>query len=182
MHHWFKPAMGMIMLMSMGLSATAAQAEPYWQCAPFARMVSGLQLFGRAASWWDQATGKYERGNRPEPGSVLVFKSFGSMTAGHVATVSKVVSERIIKVTHANWSIINGRRGQIERDVTVIDASEKGDWSKVRVWYASLRDVGTKAYPTHGFIYGGKSQHAPEAGAASAGATGIAPDAAADAS
>ncbi len=159
MAKWLKPLMRSIMLMGMAIPASAAQAEPYWQCAPFARMISGLQLFGKAASWWQQATGKYDRGQRPEPGSVLVFKAAGSMGAGHVAMVSKVVSDRIIKVTHANWSIINGRRGQVERDVTVVDASEKGDWSKVRVWYASLKDVGIKAYPTYGFIYGGKASN-----------------------
>ena len=45
------------------------------------------------------------------------------MRVGHVATVSRIISDRIIKVTHANWSIIGGHRGQVERDVTVVDAS-----------------------------------------------------------
>jgi len=75
------------------------------------------------------------------------------MRSGHVAVVSEVVSERVIKVTHANWSPINGRRGQIERDVEVRDVSPANDWSKVRVWYAPVADLGTGAYPTNGFIY-----------------------------
>jgi surface antigen len=75
------------------------------------------------------------------------------MPIGHVATVSQIVSEREVLVSHANWSRINGRRGQIERNVRVIDVSDAGDWSKVRVWYAPLRDLGTSSYPLFGFIY-----------------------------
>lgn len=119
-------------------------------------MFSGIQLFGAAASWWSQAVGKYAQGSAPRMGAVLVFKAIGSMRSGHVATVSQIVSDRIIKVTHANWSIINGHRGQVEKDVTVMDTSPAGDWSKVRVYYAPLKDLGTRAYPAFGFIYADK--------------------------
>jgi surface antigen len=129
----------------------AANAQTFWQCAPFARMFSGVQLFGAAASWWNQAIGKYTQGHAPKPGAVLVFKAIGSMRSGHVATVTKVISDRIVQVTHANWS----NRGGVERDVKVVDASSNGDWSTVRVWYGPIRDIGTKAYPTYGFIYSG---------------------------
>ncbi len=132
---------------------TPASAQAYLQCAPFARAISGINLFGRAADWWAQAKGLYERGTAPVKGAVLSFKATGSMRAGHVAVVSEVVSDRVIKVTHANWSIINGRRGQVERDVEVIDVSPANDWSKVRVWYAPIGKVGTTAYPANGFIY-----------------------------
>ena len=145
-----------MMLLSLSLGATSANAQS-WQCAPFARMFSGIQLFGAAASWWHQAIGKYAQGSMPRPGAVLVFKAIGSMRSGHVATVSQVVSDRMIKVTHANWSLIHGHRGQIERDVTVVDTSPNNDWSRVKVWYASLRDIGRTAYPVYGFIYGGKA-------------------------
>lgn len=143
---------GSLLLAVIAITPAAANAERL-QCAPFARMISGIQLFGAAAGWWDQAVGKYMRGNTPAVGSVLVFKAVGNMRSGHVATVSKVISERIIKVTHANWSIIDGRRGHVERNVTVVDASANGDWSKVRVWFAPIGGVGNKAYPAYGFIY-----------------------------
>lgn len=143
---------GSMLLACMAISPAAAQAGGL-QCAPYARMISGIQLFGAAASWWNQAVGKYLRGNTPAIGSVLVFKAIGSMRSGHVATVSQIVSDRIIKVTHANWSVINGSRGKVERDVTVVDASEKGDWSQVKVWFAPIGKVGNKAYPVSGFIY-----------------------------
>jgi surface antigen len=146
-------AFGSIALMlSIAAAAPADAQTTFWQCAPFARMFSGIQLFGRAAGWWDQAVGKYARGDQPKAGAVLVFKAIGSMRSGHVATVSQIVSDRIIKVTHANWST----RGQVEHDVEVMDVSAKNDWSKVRVWFKGLHDLGTSGYPAYGFIYGGK--------------------------
>lgn len=148
---WSKALICSAALASMTV-ASGAQAES-WQCAPFARMLSGIQLFGAAASWWGQAIGRYAEGNLPKVGSVLVFKAINSMRSGHVATVTRIISDRIVKVTHANWSIINGHRGQVEHDVTVVDASPNNDWSQVKVWYAPIGDVGIKAYPTYGFIY-----------------------------
>ena len=100
---------------------SSALADRYWQCVPFARLVSGIQIFGDAHTWWRQATGRYETGVAPRAGSVLCFKPSGSMSLGHVAVVSQVLTDRVIQITHANWSRIGGARGQIERDVTVID-------------------------------------------------------------
>ena len=141
-----------LLLVGMTVAPAAAHAQTI-QCAPFARMFSGIQLFGAAAAWWNQAAGKYLRGNNPEIGAVMVFKAVRGMRAGHVATVTDVVSDRIIKITHANWSIINGRRGQVERNVTVVDASPRNDWSQVRVWFAPIGKVGNTPYPVNGFIY-----------------------------
>jgi surface antigen len=150
-------------LMSVGFATSAfadpsappkAAAEPSsWQCAQFARMFSGIQIFGDAWTWWEQAMGKYARGFTPETGSVLVFKPFGPMTRGHVAVVQQVLTDRIIQVTHANWSPVEGKRGQIENNVTVVDVSDGGDWSRVKVWYKPSGDLGTTAYPTYGFVY-----------------------------
>lgn len=142
---------------SLVFAAPAVNAEekksPYWQCVTFARSITGMQIFGDAWTWWEKATGKYEKGNAPKSGAVLVFQPQGKMSRGHVAVVSQVVTERIIQITHANWSPINGTRGQVEKDVTVVDVSEKGDWSRVKVWYGPLKDVGSTVYPTYGFIY-----------------------------
>jgi surface antigen len=140
-------------------SAADAQSSGFWQCAPFARMFSGVQLFGAAAGWWSQAVGKYSRGGSPKEGAVLVFKAIGSMRSGHVATVSEVISDRMIKVTHANWS----SRGQVEHDVLVMDTSAHNDWSQVRVWFKNLHDLGTHSYPVYGFIYGKKAADAAKA-------------------
>lgn len=132
---------------------SAAVADNYWQCVPFARLISGVQIYGDAYTWWRQAGGKYETGSSPQAGAVLCFKPTGKMRLGHVAVVSQVLTERVIQITHANWSRIGGTRGQIEKDVTVIDVSPKGDWSQVKVWYDPVRDLGSSVYPTHGFIY-----------------------------
>lgn len=135
-------------------SAGAATAGDNWQCVPFARMISGIQLFGDAWTWWGQAVSKkYPTGFAPASGAVLVFKPQGAMKLGHVAVVSKVVTERVIQVTHANWSRIDGRRGQVEENVTVVDVSPTGDWSQVKVWNDPSRDLGSTVYPTYGFIY-----------------------------
>ncbi|PMZ78839.1 hypothetical protein, partial [Pseudomonas sp. FW306-2-11AD] len=81
-------------------------------------------------------------------GAVLAFASTSHMRLGHVAMVSEVVSDREVLLTHANWS----RRGGVERDVRAIDISEKGDWTRVKVWYGPQGGLGTSAYPTKGFI------------------------------
>ncbi|MFN3512896.1 MAG: CHAP domain-containing protein [Phenylobacterium sp.] len=133
--------------------ASGAFADVYWQCAPFARLISGVQIYGDAWTWWKQAMGRYETGSAPKAGAVLCFKPSGKMRLGHVAVVSQVLTDRVIQITHANWSRIGGSRGQIEKDVTVIDVSPAGDWSEVKVWYDPIRDIGSSTYPTHGFIY-----------------------------
>lgn len=145
-----------LLLAAVPASANATDGQ-FWQCATFARMFSGLQLFGAAAGWWSQAVGRYTRGNAPSIGAVMVFKAIGSMRSGHVATVSQVISDRIVKVTHANWSI----PGRVERDVEVVDTSAKNDWSSVRVWFKGIHDLGIKSYPVYGFIYGGRAAAAP---------------------
>ena len=133
--------------------ATGAVAETYWQCVPFARLVSGIQLFGDARTWWQQALGKYDTGFTPKSGAVLCFKPTARMRLGHVAVVTQVLTDRIIQITHANWSPIEGSRGKIEKDVTLVDVSPQGDWSEVKVWYDPSRDLGGSTYETYGFIY-----------------------------
>jgi len=122
-------------------------------CVPFARMVSGIEIYGNAHTWWDQAAGKYARGAEPRVGSVMVMKAHGSMRVGHVAMVSQIVDARTIRITHANWSIINGRRGQVEENVLAVDTSANNDWSRVRVWYAPMHGIGLTSYPVSGFVY-----------------------------
>ena len=126
---------------------------PYLQCVPYARQVSGIQIYGDAHTWWSQAEGRYGRGDRPKVGAVLAFKPYGGSSLGHVAAVSRIIDSRTILIRHANWSPINGRRGQIEDNVKVIDVSDAGDWSEVRVWYAPLQALGGTHWPVHGFIY-----------------------------
>jgi surface antigen len=148
--------LSLALLMSSGSLHAAEKKSPYWQCVTFARAYTGMQIFGDAWTWWDKAAGKYATGHQPQPGAVLAFPSQGRMSRGHVAVVSRVVTERIITITHANWSPIGGRRGQVEEDVTVVDVSDKGDWSEVKVWYDPLKDIGSSTYRTYGFIYNTK--------------------------
>ena len=137
----------------VAFAPAGATADTYWQCVPFARLISGIQIFGDARTWWQQAIGKYETGYQPRAGAVLCFKPTQRMRLGHVAVVSQVLTDRVVQITHANWSPIEGSRGKVEENVTVIDVSTEGDWSQVKVWYDPNRDLGGSTYSTHGFIY-----------------------------
>ncbi len=143
------------LVVSCALAMVAPAQARFWQCAPYAREISGVAIFGNAHTWWGQAAGRYERGHVPREGAVLSFAATSRMRLGHVAMVSKVVSEREVLLTHANWS----RRGGVERDVRAVDVSAAGDWSEVKVWFGPLGGLGRSAYPANGFIYSGPSPH-----------------------
>ena len=152
------------LVVSCALMTAAPATAQFWQCAPYAREVSGIQIRGNANTWWSQAAGHYDRGHSPKVGAVLAFQASHRMRVGHVAMVSKVVSDREVLLTHANWS----RPGRIETDVRAVDVSDAGDWSMVKVWYAPQAGLGTSAYATSGFIYSGHdlpttqiAQHGP---------------------
>ena len=123
------------------------------QCVPYAREISGISLYGDAHTWWDQADGVYTRGPAPIEGAVLSLPGHGKMELGHVAVVREIVDDRHVRIDHANWSTINGRRGQIERNVLVRDVSAANDWSEVKIWYTPIAALGKTAYPVNGFIY-----------------------------
>ncbi|WP_298173705.1 CHAP domain-containing protein [Novosphingobium sp.] len=131
-------------------------ALPYIQCVPYARKVTGIQLYGDAHTWWNQADGHYARGSLPKVGAVMAFRPYGAMQLGHVAAVSRILDSRTILLRHANWSPIEGRRGQMEDNVRAVDVSPANDWSEVRVWYAPLGGLGTTHWPVEGFIYNRK--------------------------
>ncbi len=140
------------------------------QCVPFARNDSGIELKGNANIWWNEAAGRYERGSRPETGSVLSFAANGRMRLGHVAVVSNVVGAREIEIDHANWS---GPRsyGGVARGVPVIDVSPDNDWTEVRVSLGG-GEFGS-VYRTHGFIYDRPDSGTMLANAAPAKAGGV---------
>jgi CHAP domain-containing protein len=116
-------------------------------CVPFARVLSGIRLSGDAADWWRQADGRYDRGNIPSIGSVLVLRRSGRLPSGHVAVVSQVLGGRQILVTQANWV-----HSRVSADQPVIDISAANDWSMVRVWWPPADGMGITDYPAYGFI------------------------------
>jgi len=118
------------------------------QCVPFAREESGIQIYGDAHLWWQKAAGTYERGYRPEEGSVLVLYGYKRADRGHVAVVRRVISDREIVVDHANW--LND--GRVYLDQPVKDVSPSNDWSAVKVWYEPGRQYGARTYAVQGFI------------------------------
>lgn len=136
-----------------GESSGGGELPPYLQCVPYARQVSGIEIYGDAHTWWDQAAGRFARGSSPRVGAVMAFRPHGNMKLGHVAAVSRVLDSRTVLLRHANWSEIEGRRGQIEDNVRAVDVSPTNDWSEVRVWYAPTQALGTTHWPVEGFIY-----------------------------
>lgn len=142
-----------IILSLLLVAAPAAALNEGLQCVPYARALSGVTIFGDAHTWWGQADGKYTRGNEPKVGAVLAFPPHGKMRLGHVAAVRRVVDDRTIIISHANWSTIGGVRGHIEEDVRAVDVSDANDWSRVRVWYTPNAALGSTQWPAHGFIY-----------------------------
>jgi surface antigen len=138
---------------SAAAPATASLLDYVGQCVPFARAASGIQIFGDAWTWWDQAEGRYRRGDTPRVGAVIVFAKTSRLPLGHVAVVSRIVERRVLMLTHANWSRQNGERGHTEQDVTLHDVSPDNDWSDVKVWYRDSEGLGSSVYPVKGFIY-----------------------------
>ena len=135
------------------LGGGAPTLPPYLQCVPYARAVSGIQIYGDAWTWWSQAKGRYARGYLPKIGAVMALRPHANSRLGHVAAVSRIIDTRTILVRHANWSPIDGRRGQIEDNVKVVDVSPTNDWSEVRIWYAPIGALGGSHWPVQGFIY-----------------------------
>ncbi|WP_435640262.1 CHAP domain-containing protein [Micavibrio aeruginosavorus] len=133
--------------------ATYSMMRKAEQCVPYARRVSGIELFGDAHSWWNQAAAKnYPRGQRPMPGSVLVLPRTSKMKHGHVAVVKDVLDSRNINVTHTNWGNTRETRRAIYHSMRVQDISTNNDWSRVRFWNAH-DDVFGFPYAANGFIY-----------------------------
>ncbi len=115
------------------------------QCVPYARTRSGIDIYGDARTWYDQAARRYERSSTPQIGAVIVL---GGTPGGHVAVVSAILSAREILVDHANWA----NDGAIHLGAPVRDVSEQGDWSAVRVWHLASGQLGARIYPVRGFI------------------------------
>ncbi len=122
-------------------------------CVPYARQVTGMEVSGNGGQWWHNAAGRYARGQRPEAGAVLVFRSSGGMRSGHVAVVRRQIGARHVLIDHANWGGPGIRRGSVMQNVSVIDVSENNDWTAVRVQVGHEAVNYGREYPTFGFIY-----------------------------
>ncbi|HWA89753.1 MAG TPA: CHAP domain-containing protein [Rhizomicrobium sp.] len=128
-------------------------------CVQYARLRSGLAIFGDAKLWWSRAKDLYDEFAQPAVDAVMVFSGSKRIRRGHVAVVTDIVSPREIIVDHANWQ----NHGEIDHDTPVLDVSAKNDWSKVRVWDINSNQWGAHVYRISGFI------GAPSTAAATAG-------------
>jgi hypothetical protein len=147
------------------LQAYTVSASIGTQCVPYARSRSGISIFGDAYTWWDSAEGRYARGNLPILGSVLVLSKTKRLRRGHVGVVTAIVSEREIRLDHANW-----QPDAIIRNMAVMDVSPANDWTQLRFWNKDARVWGA-IYPASGFIYNMADNPAPATMISSGGAT-----------
>lgn len=122
------------------------------QCVPYAREVSGIAIRGDAWTWWDQAAGVYDRGQRPEPGAVLVLGARGRLSYGHLSVVRQLIDARTMLVTQSNWGSDGTTRRRIYSAQTAIDVSPANDWSQVRFYNPDTHAFGS-VYSADGFIY-----------------------------
>jgi hypothetical protein len=117
-------------------------------CVEYARMRSGLAVFGDAKTWWARAKNLYARVSHPVEEAVMVFSGSKRLKRGHVAVVTAIVSPREIIVDQANWQ----NKGEIDHATPVKDVSRANDWSLVRVWDIPSGAYGSRVYPISGFI------------------------------
>jgi surface antigen len=136
-------------------ASTATTAEPSveWPlrrlaCVPYARLRSGLAIFGDARVWWARARNIYDEFTAPAVDAVMVFAGSKRIRKGHVAVVAGIVSPREIIVDHANWQ----NHGEIDHNMPVLDVSAGNDWSQVRVWDVNTSRWGAHVYRISGFI------------------------------
>ncbi|KUP92920.1 CHAP domain-containing protein [Tritonibacter horizontis] len=121
-----------------------ARGARVW-CVPFARNLSGVEIRGNAKTWWGKAQDEFQVSKTPTVGAVMAFSATSSMPLGHVAVVSELVSDRMMRVDHANW-----HRNKVSLGMNVIDVSAENDWSKVRL--ESNPGAYGSVYPITGFI------------------------------
>lgn len=130
---------------SAGAADSSVQAQ---QCVPYARMISGIHIYGDAYTWWAQAEGRFDKRSTPVAGGVLVLANYAGPDHGHLAVVRKIDSAREIRVDHANWF----NDGEVYVDDPVVDVSPNNDWTQVRVFNVRTQAWGGKIYPVQGFI------------------------------
>jgi hypothetical protein len=119
-------------------------------CVQYARLRSGLEIFGDAKQWWGRAKNLYDEFAQPAVNAVMVFSGSQRIRKGHVAVVTQIVSPREIVVDHANWQ----NHGEIDRNMPILDVSARNDWTQVRVWDVRTHQFGSHVYRISGFIAG----------------------------
>jgi surface antigen len=149
----------------MGKTPSGNPDEVAGSCVLYARAVSGIDIRGDAYTWWDNAAGRYLRGQVPEAGAVLVLAKTDRLQLGHLAVVRQVIDDRDILVDHSNWV-----PGKIITGMQVQDVSAANDWTALRFFNQDYGVFGS-VYAADGFIY--QSTRLPTMGAAGSGELGL---------
>lgn len=159
---FFRPAFFALaaLLLLQGCAFSGNNASGYRkfsreECVPYARRVSGVQIYGNAHTWWEQAAGNYARGNTPAPGAVLVLAKTSRLRYGHLAVIKDIYDPRTVEVTHTNWGDDWFSRRITYESLRVQDVSAANNWTSVRFWNRETGGFGA-AYAAYGFIYNQK--------------------------
>ena len=123
------------------------------QCVPYARIHTGVTIYGDAYTWWDKSRGLYAHNRSPRLRSVMMLTGYAGPNRAHLAVVSSLVSSREIRIDHANWF----NDGAVYLDDPVLDVSADNDWSEVRIWNIRAQSWGTRTYLVRGFIGPGRA-------------------------
>lgn len=118
------------------------------QCVPYVRARARIPIHGDAWTWWGQTAGRYRHADAPHAGAVMVLDGYAGPRRAHLAYVRRVISDREIRVDHANWL----DRGNIHLNDPVMDVSPDNDWSQVRVFNLQTHAWGGHVYQVRGFI------------------------------
>jgi surface antigen len=134
------------------LTIPAAVPAYAMECVAYAKSITQVNLRGDAWKWWDSASGEYSRGHVPHMGAIMVFDRTKHMRHGHVAVVVDLIGKREVLVDQANWAAGKKNKGKVSTAVSVVDVSDKNDWSQVRVRWKDSPDYG-RDNPVRGFVY-----------------------------
>jgi hypothetical protein len=123
------------------------------QCVPYARVHTGITIYGDAYTWWDKSRGLYAHSRSPRLRSVMMLTGYAGPNRAHLAVVSSLVSSREVRIDHANWF----NDGAVYLDDPVLDVSAENDWTEVRIWNIRAQSWGTRTYLVRGFIGPGRA-------------------------
>lgn len=137
-------------LMLAAFSASAQNGSSLRSSEPSHTVRSShVELPGDAWTWWDQAKGRYDRGQRPRVRAVIALPRQPSLPSGLVAVVSRIIESRVLMLDHARWPEASAEG----ESITLFDVSPNNDWTTIKVYQRSGATVGGRTYQVYGFIY-----------------------------
>jgi hypothetical protein len=111
-------------------------------CVEYARLRSGLEIFGDAKTWWQHAENIYARFTQPAAEAVMVFSGSARLARGHVAVATRPTGATTARSTATRPCWMSARR-------TTGPKCAYGTWAPINSAAASTpsRDLSAAARP-----------------------------------